>query len=906
MFLNKTGGRNKKMKKNKHTRACIAVFGFFVATLAIFSDSNISSALQAPPKNAGSGMVLANVNMRDAKIEKQEKNVLTISFNISNDFDKVQPGILLRASLQKKEKDSLVLVDEKIIGGEFTLEAKEKSHREITYAVPEVLQGQYEIWINAQTAGGLPLSLLRVGETAFSGTNDYVEIINSSCFLKVKGESGEKKYTLLQGVDIEKNETLQAVCEIMNHSDWERKFDVQFQTYQRNTFGLLLETFQKSDAVFVLRPKEKKQFIFDLPKAKDPQAYDIKLTLLENKKITSNSSVFHFVLRGASATIQSLQMDKQSYMKGESAKASLIITGPADNFPDTRHGKGTDLKDATLWVKIQSGETLCGQTQKNPKLDGLPDSIDITMAENCLEPTASVILKDSAGNTLAERNFFIGKNSQAEMEKAAQLEAGKENGKNFSTVLIFFVILLAILLAVYVLWRIKKKSSIIFPILFLGLGLAISFHMARPAKALTLGWIDPEGMWTPYAVGNIDKSVYYPGETIVAYGWATGYAPCSNAGISWAPYPFTVEINGRSFNLYTMEYNYPTQYAYGTAQSVPGSYYAIFTLQTLSETGPYVGYEFYTVIPRPVPLDGQCGWVAPSCGAPAGVCNVGSPSATWDTGTGYWNWNCSGVDGGNSTTCSAVKDKIDGKCGSVKYTCISGVAVDLGETDAGWSWSCDASCNGIVQPCFVPKVPTPGQCGSANGDPPACSQPTNPNELCANSTIPSTVIWNAGAEQWEWTCDGIYGSTVTSPICIEKKVADPKPGSESNAYRCPGYKIDSASLLCIDSDSSITRDTVTSLLPAAWTCTNSCGVSFPYTNLIKEKEDGKCGEADGETVCDNSTPTLCDSDEPASISYPNWNSIYEASWTCPGSCEGTPASCSAKGQKSCGWIETNP
>lgn len=893
------------MKKSYQKKAKVAICGFFVATLTILSFPKISFAQQDVPKNTGSGVVFANVNMRDAKIEKQEKNVLTISFNISNDFEKVQPGILLRASLQKKENDLLTVVDEKIIGSVFTLAANEKIHREITYTVPDFLQGQYEIWLHAQTIGSFPLSTARVGETTFSGTNDHIEIINSSCFLKVKGESDDKKYTLFQGVDIEKNENLQAICDLMNHSDQQRKFSAQFETFQHNTFGPLLETSQQSDASFTLQPKEKKQFAFNLPGAQDPQVYDVKITLRENKKTISNSAVFHYVLRGASASIQSLQMDKQSYQKGESAKASLIITGPADNFPDNRHGKGTDLKGTSLSVKIQSGKTLCGETQKNHRLGDLVDSVEIAIAENCPEPMASAILKDSAGNILSQKDFFIGKNSQAEMEKAVRLEADKKSGKSSITFLIIFIGLAILAAIIFIAWKLKKKSSIIFPILFFGLGLAISFHMARPAKALTLGYTDPMNV-TPYAEGNIDKSTYYPGEAITVSGGSVSFYACGNGGGPFI-FPFYAAINGGTYNL---SGNFTSQTAY--AESVPGNYYANFTL-TGWENSSYSGSIPYTVINPAV--SGSCGWAngTSSCAAPSGgLCSSGSPSGVSDVG--YWSWSCAGYYGGSTASCSATKSVINASCGwalgdttnpfqPTDGFCgpgyLAGGVIDNGTS---WSWTCASDCNGTSASCNKPKPIINGEC--RNGQTFCKNQSLSDADLCLKGTASIHVAPNTFDTNFSWLCQGYNGGVSVS--CSASTYSDVKTKTISNVCQGSSITTDAASL-CYSGKSPYTASVLQDYYNYQWTCRDSClnlttSLSYPKEALT----NGKCGTADGKTICDNSRPTLCEDPETASIDYPDWGSIYDISWTCGGSCGGSTASCSAKGTKSCGWIETNP
>lgn len=59
--------------------------------------------------------------------------------------------------------------------------------KEIEYAAPDHLKGNYEIWLYAKNSGGLSLALSRVGEFALNGNEKYAEIVGESCFLRVEG-----------------------------------------------------------------------------------------------------------------------------------------------------------------------------------------------------------------------------------------------------------------------------------------------------------------------------------------------------------------------------------------------------------------------------------------------------------------------------------------------------------------------------------------------------------------------------------------------------------------------------------------------------------------------------------------------------------------------------------------------
>ena len=119
--------------------------------------------------------------------------------------------------------------------------------------------------------------------------------------------------------------------------------------------------------------------------------------------------------------------------------------------------------------------------------------------------------------------------------------------------------------------------------------------------------------------------------------------------------------------------------------------------------------------------NGECGSAANAYfeSAPtANLCTKGDPSVV--TGTGPWNWTCSGVSGGSSIKCSAKKlSIINGVCGSsTKSTfsvaptanlCTTGQASSVSGTGP-WYWTCfgvlggkDAQCTAKTSETLTPR-----------------------------------------------------------------------------------------------------------------------------------------------------------------------------------------------------------
>lgn len=108
--------------------------------------------------------------------------------------------------------------------------------KEIEYIAPNFLSGEYQLYVLAKNQNGLPLAISNVGKIELSGNNKFIEILYDTCYLKVKGED-ISRYSALQGVDINNDETLVVFCEVINRMDEDLKFDSEIETFWRSSSG---------------------------------------------------------------------------------------------------------------------------------------------------------------------------------------------------------------------------------------------------------------------------------------------------------------------------------------------------------------------------------------------------------------------------------------------------------------------------------------------------------------------------------------------------------------------------------------------------------------------------------------------------------------------------------------------
>jgi hypothetical protein len=172
----------------------------------------------------------------------------------------------------------------------------------------------------------------------------------------------------------------------------------------------------------------------------------------------------------------------------------------------------------------------------------------------------------------------------------------------------------------------------------------------------------------------------------------------------------------------------------------------------------------------PQAVDGSCGSAnatATSTAPTTNLCSAGSASAV--SGTGPWDWMCTGSNGGTTSACAAplaASSTVNGMCGSANGVAVSAApATNLcsagtasAVTGTGpWDWMCAGFNGGTTNSCEAPLASSPinGVCGSANGVAVSAAPTTN---LCSAGTASAVT----GTGPWDWMCAGSNGGTTNS------------------------------------------------------------------------------------------------------------------------------------------------
>jgi|GEM_PF-5098781 len=671
-----------------HVWVAIAIMFFFPMSLladeqSFFDGSTLTASPSSTEGNKKSDiMVLATVNIYDAKIISQQENIVNLTFDLNN-REGIQPGIRYGIQLFKKDGKNTVLVDEKVMPETVSLAADMTVKKEIQYKAPRWLSGNYEIWVVSKSDKGLPLGQGNAGEIILSGTNDYVEIKADSCYLTLKNDSENKKYTLNQGVDVTADEQLVANCEVSSHKKEAQNLRPYFETRYRSMFG---EVVGKTSGLEVsLGAGETKQLAFDLPKAEKPQSYDVILSFGNNKadEAVSNTVVFHYVLRGESATIQNARLDKDYYTKGELANVRINWTGAADSFINSRLG-ASEMPQTFLFVTLQDGK---GELCASPLEKAIPtsrtmkdQSLSLEVTRDCFNPKLIVAIRDVTGIELDNGIFDVSSHSgQFAFSDKSGIGVFSNFISDMSSIIKWLSV--AMLLAIILVYWFRKKRidrvmKLFIMLIVSGSVFLLCSGFAQADTFVVEGGEEVEGFQASQAVYSVsmNKSNYSPGENATASGSVLQESVCDN-GASGAY--LEVVFNGHKGELVDT-FNGKSKKSgtlAGSVENTSGLKTATFFGQSVLNAGTY--YIYYTVgNPSLVTLSARPNPI-----------NYGSSStiiADVQNADGCWGWTSTGESGpqppsdGSASSGSLITDKTYNlKCWNALGESTSSVTVDV-------------------------------------------------------------------------------------------------------------------------------------------------------------------------------------------------------------------------------------
>lgn len=729
----------------------------YLIVLIFFSLNQNLMAEDLGEKNISEN-VISTVNIYNAQIISQNENVFNISFDLKNK-QIMQSGLRYGIELAKiDDKGGYITVDYQVYDEKIDLAENSLVTKNISYTAPESIEGEYSLFIRSRNENGLPFASRLVGKINLTPKEKWVNILNETCYLNVAGEKSNTKYRLSQGVDILNSENLHLNCSVINNSTNTVNISPVFTTYYRTIFGDKVQNEEQVNQPIQLKAGEKKEVSLVLPKALNPQAYDIKVSLIEGDK-SSNSIITHYVLKGIAATIQNLSLDKDYYKKGEVADISFIWSPPADNFPGARLDM-TEIGMSKLKISITNkNDKSCGQVLEKDLNSNFKDpiiNIPYSIEKDCSNPSVSAILTSKDGTILDQKNFNF--ESKSNFSK-----------NNLLPIFIFIIIILVLSLLIYL--KKRKKNNLSSGVVSLFFLLAFSiFIPTNFAKADTFAIGDPSGIFSASLEVSLNKDEYQPGETIsIGEGGVISFSACANDTAEASVYINDPSTGGFTYLLGSSSGN-QTIIGGGTSASLktanikapttPGKYTVKIYANLYGDVSQVISGVFeieYIVVGSGV-CDNRI----------KDYCQTGSAFDKSDD-ENYYYWYCPGFGSSASPSPRCQYPKDTPKCNSAtanfnlnngvsdygQYTlpdplCKTGTASEITKDTVGgvtkYSWTCSSS--GLVASCLVTGLESTGGSGSGSG--------INRN-LCNNEALKVDDVVKSNAK---WCVDGANVSSL--------------------------------------------------------------------------------------------------------------------------------------------------
>lgn len=458
----------------------------FIFLLFFISSTTFAEVPKPTVKTTSTqAVILASVDIKDAKIVSQKGNIFNISFSFFNRGG-LQTGVKYGVKLVSESKTGQTTIDEKVYDESLTLNSNAEIQKNVVYIAPAFISGSYSLVLTSSNSSGFPFDFINLGKVTFTSTSAGIQILTETCKVQT--------FNLTQRISVNLGENINLSCEARNSSKVDLIATPSYEVRLGTSFGDVINQNGGSTDPITFKPGEKKSFSVTLPKATASQLYNVNFTL-NSESIKSNPINFNYIVLGTSATVYNLSLDKDYYNKGDKALVSLVAISNSSST-------------ITSKIQISNGKgKSCAKPQTEaltiPILPKVESSVAIT--SSCLDPKISVTLTDDKGIVLAQKEFNI-KTTSGVTHKAS----------NSSIIWIIIIILIIIILYFYF----KKKAntppatstSVPMGVLFFFLLIA-SFGIipVRTVKAADTVSVGP----SRYAVVGIDKTTYYyPGDNV--------------------------------------------------------------------------------------------------------------------------------------------------------------------------------------------------------------------------------------------------------------------------------------------------------------------------------------------------------------------------------------------------------
>jgi hypothetical protein len=588
----------------------------FIFVLGVLMATAVPHALLAQDievdlgNEGGHAVLVATVNFESASLT-QDGDSVTVQFGLSN-RERVQPGVRYGLVLVGGEGENAKTFDQKIWDETLTLRAGESMSRTVSYTLPPLVAGTYEVFVVSENLHGLRFGTTLAGQVTVSEGGRGFAIDPASCYL-TSGEGGSAKRLLSGDVVAEADAgTVVGHCEVRNLSERSEEVVPSVYTYERSLFGTVVSETVSDAPVRTISGRESALVSVSLPKVAKPQAYVSKVSFGD----LSSTHSFEYVVGGTSATVQSVLFDKDLYESGDQAEVTLFWSGSADSV--------TTLTNPVIQAEIRSGESSCGTSHmKSLGIDLSPRvTFTIPITSDCENPTLSVSIIDGEEGEITKASFVVESSSSLNDTGGLLEDSFLEEKPIVISASVVAAVLALIVLLFYAVSHLRGGTSkngekvvnspnipptvgpSVFALLLLG-GFAL---IAPQASADTFYVSSPTEVYEVTA--NLNKTSYTAGESIdITGGIQVASCACSESGtmlslrynINPVLVPYTSSIEFLSAFTYDEDVLFATS---TPAPSALGPHRIYIVVQTDQEYG-WIYIPFTVDTTGVVPCEGR-------------------------------------------------------------------------------------------------------------------------------------------------------------------------------------------------------------------------------------------------------------------------------------------------------------
>lgn len=424
--------------KNLSKFSLLFVFlSFFISSSVLAATS--TSSLNTDGAQSQKAILLATVNIQNAKIESQNNNEFNISFYISNRVG-TQTGV--KYGVKLVNKDNLV-IDENVYEESLTLNPNTTLTKNIVYTAPSSLGGSYNLIVTSSNSSGFKFSNYDLGQITLKGSSVGLLIKPESCSLQ--SLNGNTKYTLEKGIAIKGGESIELTCSVLNSTKTSVTVSPSYETRLNSLYGEIVKTDGGDNKPIILKALEEKSFSVILPGVTSPQKYNVSVNL-SNKDLKSNNIFVNYTLLGLQATLENINLDKDFYKKGDMAQVSFFFTS-SDGSVWTDNSLIKDYNiNSKLEITNSSGASCIDPYSNVITKANYPQKIDnsIKIIKTCFDPKVKITLTDESGKILDQKEW--------------QVKTTSEVPSSSNSITIIIVVALLVIIGIIYIY-IKRKNT---------------------------------------------------------------------------------------------------------------------------------------------------------------------------------------------------------------------------------------------------------------------------------------------------------------------------------------------------------------------------------------------------------------------------------------------------------------